>query len=197
MAQNRLLNAFELFDAYNKKDPNKITWEGVLYPAEYFYAIKLYDWVQKLQPEAGEALLLASRCQHIGRWEVPRDTYPQNKAGYLNWRSNLGRYHAQKAAQLLFEAGYSETEIEEVKTIVLKQQIKTDPRVQTIEDALCLVFLEFQYEEFIGKHEDAKVVRILQKTWAKMSEAGHHAALGLKYSDKGFSLIKEALGLTE
>lgn len=193
MAQNRLLNAFELFDAYNKKDPNKITWDGSLYPAEYFYATKLYDWVLKLQPEAGEALLLASRCQHIGRWEVPRDTYPQNKAGYLNWRSNLGRYHAQKAAQLLFEAGYSETEIEEVKTIVLKQQIKSDPRVQTIEDALCLVFLEFQYEEFIGKHEDAKVIRILQKTWAKMSEAGHKAALGLKYSGKGLALIKEAL----
>lgn len=193
MAQNRLLNAFELFDAYNKKDPNKITWEGELYPAEYFYATKLYDWVLKLQPEAGEALLLASRCQHIGRWEVPRDTYPQNKAGYLNWRSNLGRYHAQKAAQLLFEAGYSETEIEEVKTIVLKQQIKSDPRVQTIEDALCLVFLEFQYDEFIGKHENAKVIRILQKTWAKMSDAGHQAALGLKYSDKGLSLIKEAL----
>lgn len=193
MAQNRLLNAFELFDVYNKKDPNKITWEGELYPAEYFYATKLYDWVLKLQPEAGEALLLASRCQHIGRWEVPRDTYPQNKAGYLNWRSNLGRYHAQKAAQLLFEAGYSETEIEEVKTIVLKQQIKSDPRVQTIEDALCLVFLEFQYDEFIGKHENAKVIRILQKTWAKMSDAGHQAALGLKYSDKGLSLIKEAL----
>jgi len=193
MTKDRIEKAFSLFDNYNKQDPHQVNWDGESFPSEYFYALKLYGWVIKLEPEAGESLLLASRAQHIGRWEIPRDTYPQNKAGYLNWRSNLGKYHAQKAAELLKEAGYSEDEIEHVKHIILKQQIKADPEVQTIENALCLVFLEYQYEDFISKHDDLKLIRILQKTWGKMSEAGRQAALSLNYSDKGLDLIKRAL----
>ncbi len=193
MTQDRIEKAFSLFDKYNKQDPHQVSWDGETFPSEYFYALKLYGWVIKLEPEASESLLLASRAQHIGRWEIPRDTYPQNKAGYLNWRSNLGKYHAQKAAELLKEAGYADDEIEKVKHIILKQQIKADPEVQTIEDALCLVFLEYQYEDFISKHDDLKLIRILQKTWGKMSEAGRQAALSLSYSDKGLDLIKRAL----
>ncbi len=193
MTQDRIEKAFSLFDKYNQQDPHQVSWDGETFPSEYFYALKLHDWVIKLEPEASESLLLASRAQHIGRWEIPRDTYPQNKAGYLNWRSNLGKYHAQKASELLKEAGYSEEEIEKVKHIILKQQIKSDPEVQTIEDALCLVFLEYQYEDFISKHDDLKLIRILQKTWGKMSDAGRQAALSLSYSDKGLDLIKRAL----
>jgi len=193
MTQDRIEKAFSLFDKYNQQDPHQVSWEGETFPSEYFYALKLHDWVIKLEPEASQSLLLASRAQHIGRWEIPRDTYPQNKAGYLNWRSNLGKYHAQKAAELLKEAGYADDEIEKVKHIILKQQIKADPEVQTIEDALCLVFLEYQYEDFISKHDDLKLIRILQKTWGKMSEAGRQAALSLSYSDKGLDLIKRAL----
>ena len=162
--------AIALFDTYNHMDPNRVISDGKTYPAEYFYALQLYTWVNKLEEAPSEALLLASRCQHIGRWELPRESYPEGKAGYLNWRSNLATYHAQKAEEILLGAGYDDETIERVKLIVLKKQIKADEEVQAIENALCLVFLEFQLEDFIAEHDDAKVIRILQKSWAKMSE---------------------------
>lgn len=193
MDNTKFEKALELFDGYNSKDPNRYTWNGTVYPQELFFALQVYQWVTKLDNRASEALLLASRCQHIGRWEIPRETYPEGKAGYLNWRSNLSRYHAEKAAQLLTEAGYGSETISHVEKIVLKQQLKNDPEVQTMENALCLVFLQFEFDDFIVKHDDAKVIRILQKTWGKMSAPGRDAALTLTFSERGTNLIKQAL----
>ncbi|MCW3105590.1 MAG: hypothetical protein JWQ09_96, partial [Segetibacter sp.] len=76
-----LEKAIQLFDAYNKQDPHKITWNDEEFPAEYFYALQLYNWIKKLEPYAHEHLLLASRSQHIGRWKTPRTNYPAGKAG--------------------------------------------------------------------------------------------------------------------
>jgi len=195
MESERMQLAFAGFDEYNKRDPKVITTEGEgTVPEEYFFALQLYNWVKKLEPQASEALLLASRCQHIGRWESPRESYPEGKAGYLNWRSNLAKYHAYVAAGIMGEAGYNEPEIEEVQRILLKKQLKTDPEVQVMENALCLVFLEFQFEDFSEKHDEAKIIRILQKTWGKMTGPGREAALSLNYSEKAMSLLKKALG---
>lgn len=189
----RLEKAFELFDDYNQQDPNIVVSNEEIFPAEYFYAVQLYNWVVKLAPEAGEFLLLASRCQHIGRWKIARNSYPMNKPGYYQWRTALAKFHAETAADLLLEAGYNHEEIMLVERILLKQQLKSDLEVQVMEDALCLVFLQFQFEEFITKHEKAKVIRILQKSWAKMSETGRKAALELQYSLKASELLHEAL----
>jgi Domain of unknown function (DUF4202) len=185
--------AFELFDEYNKQDPHSIIWEGTEFPAEYFYALQLSNWVTKLSQNPSEALLLASRCQHIGRWKIPRDKYPAGKAGYLRWRTDLAKFHATEAEQLLKRAGYIDGEIAAVQRILLKQNLKIDQDVQTMEDALCLVFLEFQLEDFIHKHDDDKLVRILQKSWKKMSEKGRSAALALRYTPKAKALLEKAL----
>lgn len=189
----KLYQAFELFDAYNKRSPERISWEGEEYPIEYFYAIKLHEWVTRLAPEADESLLLASRCQHIGRWEIARKSYPDGRVGYLKWRSDLSRYHAGIAAEILTEVGYDQEVIERVKQIVLKQRLKLDSDVQTMENALCLVFLQYQYDELIGKMTEEKMIDILRKTWGKMSEPGREAALSLHYSEKGLELISKAL----
>lgn len=194
MAMDQMNKAFELFDAYNKQDPNKVVWNENEYPTEYFYALQLYRWVKKLAPGASEALLLASRCQHIGRWKIPRNEYPLGKAGYLRWRTDLSKFHAALAEELLIEAGYSEREIQKVRHILLKQNLKNDEEVQVMENALCLVFLEFQFEDFISKHDDEKVIRILQKSWKKMSESGRNAALTLTYCPKAKTLLTRALG---
>jgi hypothetical protein len=189
----KLQQAFQLFDDYNKQDPTLLTWDGQTYPAEYFYALQLYNWVIKLEPQAGEQLQLASRSQHIGRWEVPRSSYPDGKAGYLNWRSNLAKFHAEKAGELMLQAGYDADFIEDVKRIILKQKIKLDDEVQTMENALCLVFLQFQFEDFIQKHDEEKLIHIIKKSWKKMSAPGHAAALTLNYSDEAKALIGKAL----
>ena len=65
--------------------------------------------------------------------------------------------------------------------------------VQTMENALCLVFLEFQLEDFIRKHDEAKVIRIIQKSWNKMNETGRKADLSLKYSSTAKQIINTAL----
>jgi hypothetical protein len=189
-----LNKVFELFDAYNKQDPHTLAWEGVKYPAEYFYAVQLYNWVKKLQPNAGEALLLASRSQHIGRWKIARDAYPQGKAGYYKWRTELAKFHAATARELMLEAGYNEEETKQVQHILLKEDLKRDDDVQTMENALCLVFLQFQYEDFISKHDDEMVIRILRKTWKKMSEPGRNAALSLAFNGRAKELLMKALG---
>jgi len=185
--------AFHLFDAYNKQDPSEIIWDGHRYPSEYFYAIQLYEWVKKLDPQASEPLLLASRCQHIGRWEIDRKTYPEGRVGYLKWRSDLSNFHARKATEILQSLGYNADIIARVNEIVLKKRLKTDPDVQTMENALCLVFLEFQYDDLIKKHPEEKIINIVQRTWAKMSEAGRQAALSLTYSSAGQLLLNKAL----
>ena len=56
-----------------------------------------------------------------------------------------------------------------------------------------MVFLDYYFEEFAEKHDDEKVIDILQKTWKKMSEKGHAEALKLKFSDKSLSLVKQAI----
>lgn len=192
----KLEEAFKLFDDYNKRAPEMVTWDGVICPSEYFYALKLYDWVKKLEPEASEELLLASRSQHIGRWEVPRNTYPEGRVGYLKWRSDLGKFHADKAGLILEEVGYDHDPIDRVKDIIQKKRLKTDTEVQTIENALCLVFLEYQFEDIIEKFEEEKVIDIVRKTWAKMTEAGHKEALLLQYSDRGIGIVRKALNIS-
>src|SRR5215211_1952766 len=130
---NKMDKAFELFDAYNQQDPHRVTWEGKEYPAEYFYALQLYNWVKKLDPNASESLLLASRSQHIGRWQTPREQYPMNKGGYFQWRTGLAKFHAAKTGELMQQAGYSEDEIKEVQHIILKEHLRTDHEVQVME----------------------------------------------------------------
>jgi hypothetical protein len=64
-----------------------------------------------------------------------------------------------------------------------------------MENALCLVFLEFQFEDFRKKYTDEpeKMVNILRKSLIKMDAHGHNFALRLSYSDDGLSLISLAL----
>jgi hypothetical protein len=189
----KLTKAFELFDNYNKQDPRKVTWEGKEYPVEYFYALQLHNWLLKLESKPGESLMIASRCQHIGRWKIPRNQYPAGKAGYLRWRKDLAQFHASTAENLLTQAGYGRDEIDKVMHILLKENLKNDAEVQSMENALCLVFLEFQLGEFMTRHDDNKVIRILQKSWKKMSDPGKNAALTLSFTPEAKALLEKAV----
>jgi hypothetical protein len=192
---NKLAIAFELFDTYNKQDPRNFEWEGTTYPQEYFFAIKLYDWVLKLDPDAGEELLLASRSQHIGRWEMPRESYPEGREPYLKWRKDLALHHATITGTLMKQAGYNDEQVERVSQILLKKRIKVDADVQTMENALCLVFLQYQYEDFRKKYDNdpEKIITILRKSLLKMDAHGHSFALQLKYSAAGLVLVESAV----
>ena len=65
-----------------------------------------------------------------------------------------------------------------VQDIVQKKQLATDPEVQAFEDALCLVFLETQLDEFSDRYAD-KAADVLEKTLEKMSPEGRRLASDL------------------
>ena len=193
---DRLQQTLRRFDDYNAADPNAFEWEGHACPQELFLAQKLHEWVMKLAPEASEALILASRCQHIGRWEIARDSYPEGRVGYLTWRKALARHHAHIAQAIMKETGYAPEDCERVTAILMKQGIKQDPDVQVMENALCLVFLQYQYEAFHPAHKD-KIVEILRKSLLKMDAAGHQQALTLPFSTVGMGYLKQAIAAGE
>lgn len=136
-------------------------------------------WLLRLAPDASEALRLAARAQHIGRWKIPRDSYPEGRNGYLKWRADLARFHADTTGAILAEAGYESALIERVAALLQKRGLKRDAEVQALEDAACLVFLEHEFTGFSRKHEDEKVVDIIVKTLAKMSGRGRAEAAKL------------------
>lgn len=185
--------ALRRFDAINLGDPHRTAFAGEDYPAEYLLAQALCHRVLQLAPDASEPLLLASRSQHLRRWETPRDTYPAGRKGYLDWRADLKRMHADNAAEVLREVGYAPETTSAVRTLNLKEDIKGNPDCQTLEDGLCLVFLQFQYAGIIERHPEGKVLGILRKTAAKMSPAGLEAALALDYTEAGKTLLQKAL----
>ncbi|KQC30259.1 DUF4202 domain-containing protein [Flagellimonas eckloniae] len=189
----KLLEAFRLFDEANSNDPNVEFHEGKTYPKELLYAKRMTDTLNDFLPDASEALQLTARCQHIRRWEIPRESYEMNRVGYLKWRQDLKKYHAQKASEILKQVGYGEELIAKVEFLLLKKQLKKSEETQTLEDVICLVFLKFYFESFAQKHENDKLIDILQKTWRKMSSKGQEAALELPLSMASLELVKKAI----
>jgi len=181
--------ALRRFDEENSRDPNREN--GV--PRELLYARRLTDRVLALAPGAGEALRLAARCQHLCRWEVPRESYPATRPGYLKWRADLKQFHARKAGEVLRELGYDDETVQRVQDLNLKKHFPADAEIRVLEDALCLVFLEFQLADLAAKMSEEKTINALQKSWAKMTEAARAAALKLPYGDREKALLNQAL----
>ncbi len=174
---SRFQLAVARFQEAHCEDPATVEAEDGTVPWSVHYHRRLVAWVRRLEPEASEALVLAAHCQHIRRWTIPRDRYPMGRAGYKQWRKTLARYHAQEAGRILGEAGYDEITIGQVQSLLRKLRLKLDRESQLLEDAVCLVFLENEFEAFSRMHDDAKLADILRKTWRKMSPLGHDAAL--------------------
>jgi len=189
----RFAAALQRFDEANRHDPNVIVVNGKPQPWEQVYAEWLTDWVLRLCPEASEELRLAARSQHLCRWQVPRQSYPMTRVGYLQWREYLKKFHAEKAGEILRETGYPLETIARVQSLNLKKDLAHDPEARVLEDALCLVFLEHQFAELCAKTPEEKMVGVLQKTWTKMTAAGRKAALALPFGDKEKSLLERAL----
>jgi len=189
----RFKAAIRRFDEENGRDPNQVTVDGVSQPRELVYAKWLTDWVLKLAPGASEELRLAARCQHLCRWTVPRQSYPMTRIGYLQWREDLKKFHAQKAGEILAEVGYPAEMIRRVQNLNLKKDFPKDLETRVLEDALCLVFLERQLADLAGKTAEDKMINALQKSWKKMTPAARDLALKLDYKPREKELLEKAL----
>lgn len=137
------------------------------------------SWVARLEPGASEALRLAAWCQHLRRWALPRTDFAAGRAGYKLWRSTLARRHADEAGEILRDVGFDPATVARVGELLVKKRLRSDPEVGTLEDAVCLQFLQQQAEAFAAAHPEDKVVEILRKTWDKMTDRGRAAAVAL------------------
>ena len=195
----RLSRAFALFDAANAEDPRQDTdYDGSSHPRELLYAMRMSEMIGRFAPDASEAARLAVRAQHIQRWKTPRDSYPMDRNGYLQWRTGLYKFHAETAGRLMKEAGYDEEMIERVKAAVGKKGLKVNPETQLLEDVTDLVFIEHYMLEFAGQKPDyseEKWLEIVRKTWKKMSDRAHDFALSgkLKLPEALVPLITKAV----
>lgn len=193
MSDDRLERALAAIDQANADDPATLVVDGVEQPKELAHARLMTDWVRRLDPDATEAQLLAARAHHLRRWSLPRQDFPEGRAGYLRWRTQLKRQHAAEVAEILRPLGYDDATIERVQQIVRKEGLGRDPAVQVHEDALCLVFLQTQLVELAAQLGEDKTVDVLRKTARKMSQQGLDAVAQLDLDVDSIRLIQLAL----
>lgn len=193
MEKSRFEDTIRQFDTYNAQDPKNELVDGEAIPSSLLYAHRMTKKLLDFEPTASAHLQLAARCQHIGRWEIARSSYPMDRSGYLKWRSQLKIHHAEIASDIMKKTGYEPETIALVKDLLLKKHLKENPETQTLEDVVCLVFLQHYFDDFSSGHEEEKLVTILRKTIVKMSEKGVHAAMQLPLSAKAIGLIGKAV----
>ncbi len=180
--QTRFNDTIASFDAMNAQDPNLLTIDGKQQPKELVYAQRLSEMLARYAPDASEALNLATRAQHIQRWVSPRSDYPMTKPGYMQWRSNLKKHHAEVASKVMQEHGYDAAAIQQVASLLQKENLRANADTQTLEDVIVLAFLEHDLDAFVTKYSDyseEKFLTILRKSYMKMSDKGRAAALSL------------------
>jgi hypothetical protein len=192
MAGDRFARAVAAIDAANGHDPNRILVRGQMRPKELAHAELVTEWVGRLRPEPSEALLLAARAHHLRRWTSLRASYPEGRAGYLRWRRDLSHRQAADVGELLDQAGYDELTIERVQAIMRKRDLSSDPDVQALEDAMCLVFLETQCDDLASRLDRPHMVEILRKSMGKMSPDGIAMVSDVALSAAAQDLVAEA-----
>lgn len=189
------LNAvITLIDGENADDPFQTVVNGSLVGTEILYAQRMFNTLNALVESPSEPLTLACYAQHVCRWRLVRKDYPEGLAGYRTWRTDSAKLHATILSKNMLKVGYSHDEVTRASHIIQKRKLKSDAETQTLEDVSCLVFLSYYFDAFAQKHSEERIIDIVQKTWGKMSEKGHAAALALTLPSHLQLLVNKALG---
>lgn len=162
---SKIQTVFSAIDAANAADPETV--DGV--PAARLYGERMSAELARLAPEAGEVLQIAARGQHVERWVLKRAEYAEGREGYLSWRRDLARHHADRVGGFMAEAGYDADAVAEAGRMLRKEGIKRDAQVQMLEDVACFVFLKWYFAPFSKTQDEDKLLRIVEKTARKMS----------------------------
>ena len=193
MKPTRFETAIAIIDKKNSEDTTTYQVADLEYPKELLYSQRMTRKLLQFEPNASKALQIAARGQHICRWKIARKEYPMDRVGYLKWREELKKMHADLTGESLAQVGFDDQFVDRVQKIILKKLIKKNEESQTLEDTICLVFLDYYFDEFAAKHTDEKIIDILKKTWIKMSDKGHAVALKIPFSEKSLALVQQAI----
>ncbi len=175
----RLAAVLAAIDEANAADPKREVADGRSEPAALLYGRRMSQVLDEFAPDASENLKIAVRGQHIERFLRPRSNYPEGRAGYLAWRRDAARFHADRVTALMADQGFPETDRERVAALIRKEGFKRDPEAQTLEDVACLVFMRWYFAPFADKRTPEELLDIVTKTARKMSARGRAAALAL------------------
>lgn len=194
MAATALEQTIEKLDALHADDPRHIEQDGESVPRELWHARQMSAWLERLGGSPDELVRIAVRGQHLQRWQVSRDEYEEGRQGYLRWRRDQGKRAGETTAALMREAGYSAEDAERVARMIRKEGLgRGEEATQAVEDCACLVFLENYFADFSRKVDHDHMVRIVQKTWRKMSDRARELALALPMAPEARSIVEEAL----
>lgn len=170
---SHLTDVIAAIDAANAADPNQTNGR----PDALEYGERMTEELARLFPDASDVLQLAARGQHIERWVLKRSDYPEGRTGYLTWRRDLAKHHAERVSAMMLAAGYTQEDAAQAAKLLRKEGLKRDPEVQALEDVICFVFLKWYFAPFAAKHPQDKVQDIVVKTARKMSEDGRARVL--------------------
>jgi hypothetical protein len=182
--------AASAIDQANAADPNIVEVRGQRVALALIHGQLAAEWIARLVTEPDEPLLLAARAHHLRRWELPRDSYPAGRPGYLRWRRDQKARHATDVAAILEPLGYDATEIERVQQLIRRESIEG---TQAVEDAACLVFIETQLASFAARTEHDLTISVIRKTARKMSPAGLELVGEIPLGASWHGLLAEAL----
>lgn len=163
---DRLTQVLTDIDTANAQDPRQDDGR----PEAQLYGERMSAETERLFPDAPDTLRIAARGQHVERWVLPRADYAEGRVGYLKWRRDLAAHHATRVGELMQKAGYDQTDIDTVATMLRKEGLKRNPEVQALEDIICFVFLKWYFAPFAAKHSPEKIQDIVEKTARKMSD---------------------------
>jgi hypothetical protein len=181
-SEQPLACALSAIDEANRADPNQEPFDGESLPKEFAYSLHMTRWLFALEPSPSPRMQVACRAQHIERWTMPRNEFAEGRKAYYEWRQACGRMHGRRAAEIMAHCGFPGPECEQVETVLTKRELRQDEDTQLLEDVACMVFLERYFSDFYDKKVDydrEKWLRIVRRTWGKMSHRGHEAALKL------------------
>ena len=178
-------------DVANAADPTLVDVRGQRVALALAHGRLATEWIEQLVDSPHETLLLAGRAHHLRRWELPRDSYPLGRAGYLRWRRDQKARHATDVAAILQPCGYETSEIEDVQRLIRREPVDG---AQSVEDAACLVFIVTQLASVAERMDHVLLVEVIRKTARKMSDRGLALVASIPLGAAEGSLLKQALG---
>ena len=176
-------------DAANAADPGRVMVRGAEHPLALAHGRLAAEWVVLLDPSVDDTVRLAARAHHLRRWELPRTAYDAGRAGYLRWKRDQRRRHADDLGVLMRDAGYDDAPVVAAQAAVRRE----GPGGQLVEDAACLVFIETQLAIVATQLDHDHLVEVIRKTARKMSPAARAAVATIPIGEAEQTLLAEAL----